>query len=173
MPIKIKLIGADALEKVAKLSRENRENLMRDLVTESQRFGLNAVAIAKRDYLRGPRPQKVKSEGLLKSRINTQTERKGDVIETHVGSDVIYARIQELGGTTHPSVTERMRKFMWFMFYKTKDDKFKRMALTKKNRLTVKIPERPYLRPAIKDAMPSFQENIAAMLGKLNFMGAQ
>ncbi len=170
--IKIKVIGADALEKIGSLIQGSRERLMEDLVTESKRFGFDAVAIAKRDYLRGPKPDKIESKGLLKTRINTETKRSGSIVSTTIGSDVIYARIQELGGTTHPNVTDRMRKFSWFMFMKTKDDKWKRMALTKKNRLTIKIPPRPYLSPAIKDAMPAFQDNIGRVLSKIRFTGA-
>jgi len=34
-----------------------------------------------------------------------------------------------------------MRRFFWAKFHESKDDKFKWMALTKKQRLDVKIPE--------------------------------
>lgn len=51
-----------------------------------------------------------------------------------------YARIQDKGGTTRPTVTKRMRGWAWYMFYKTKDEKYKGIALTKKSRLTVRIP---------------------------------
>lgn len=172
MPIKIQVIGTDALEAAGKLSAQNADKLVEDLVIESRRFGFDAVAIAKKEYLSGPRPQRIKSEGLLKTRINTDTKREGKIINTNVGSDVVYARIQEKGGETHPNVTDRMRKFMWAMWYKTGDEKFKRLALTQKGRLTITIPARPYIEPAIEDAMPSFQENIARVMRNLNFIGA-
>lgn len=172
MPIKLQVIGGDALVKIGALTAQRRENLMLDFVDAAATFGNDAVAIAKKEYLRGPRPEKIQSSGLLKARINTTTERAGNVIKTKVGSDLVYARIQEYGGTTHPSVTDRMRKFAWFMFFKTNDDKWKRLALTNKSTLTIKIPARPYLRPAIKDAMPSFRDNIFRILKKLSFSGA-
>lgn len=51
-----------------------------------------------------------------------------------------YAHIQDVGGTTHPTVTPRMRSWAWAMFYKTGLDKYKGIALTKKKKLDVKIP---------------------------------
>ncbi len=170
MPIKLALLGADALVKTGQLAADNRNTLMRDLVTEGNRFGLNAVMYVKTKYLRGPKPDRIESKGLLKSRINTETRQQGNVIETSVGSDVIYAAIQEEGGTTHPNVTDRMRKFAWFMFFKTGDEKFKRMALTKKNQLTIKIPARPYIRPGIEDALPEYYDNISRVLQRLDFI---
>jgi len=65
------------------------------------------------------------------------------MVGTGVGGtqSVKYARIQDKGGTTHPRVTPKMRRFFWAKFHESKDDKFKWMALTKKQRLDVKIPE--------------------------------
>ena len=51
-----------------------------------------------------------------------------------------YASIQDKGGTTHPTVTPKMRKWAWYMFRKYGEDKFKGIALTKKQKLTVRIP---------------------------------
>lgn len=51
-----------------------------------------------------------------------------------------YASIQDRGGTTHPTVTKRMRGWAWFMFGKWHEDKYKAIALTKKDRLTIHIP---------------------------------
>lgn len=168
--IKIQIIGTELLEKIGRIAKDAKESLVVDLFRESQIFGLNAVRISKNKYLRGPRPDKIKSEGLLKTHINTETRRDGNIISTFVGSDVIYARIQELGGTTHPNLTDKMRKFAWAMFYKTKEEMWKRLALSKKDRLTIKIPARPYLRPSIEEAMPEFQGNIARVLSKINFI---
>lgn len=49
-----------------------------------------------------------------------------------------YAPIHNWGGTTHPTVTPKMRKYAWAMHYKEagedkdKDTMWKRLALTKK-----------------------------------------
>lgn len=173
MPIKIRVIGADALVKIGMLASEAKEKLMGELVRASQRFGLNAVQIAKDQYLSGPRPDKLGvGSGRLRSKIESKTERSGSVIKTSVGTNVIYGPTHEMGGETHPSVTNKMRKFAWAMFFKSGDDKWKRMALTKKSRLKIKIPARPFLRPAINDAMPSFEDNIGRILSKISFTGA-
>jgi phage gpG-like protein len=56
-----------------------------------------------------------------------------------------YAMIQQKGGSTHPNVTTRSRKFFWMMFYATGDEKWKWMALSKKNKFTVSIQANPYM----------------------------
>lgn len=65
--------------------------------------------------------------------------------------DSIYGRVQFQGGTTHPKVTEKSRKFFWAMFFETGDPKWKYMALTKKTHLSVFIkPANPfYLSPGM------------------------
>lgn len=79
-------------------------------------------------------------------------------------NEVLYATIHNEGGETHPKVTPAMRAHAWRMFYnamragnakggkkKTKKNvppealKWKRLALTKKTRLTVKIPRRQFI----------------------------
>lgn len=86
-------------------------------------------------------------------------------------NDVPYTAVHNWGGTLHPTVTPRMRRFAWAMFYKesgkdkqTTDgrkrkkeknesqatsrpgaDKWKAMALTKKKSLTVKVPQRQFI----------------------------
>ncbi len=63
-----------------------------------------------------------------------------------VGVDGIkYAAIHNEGGTTHPRVTDKMRGWAWSKYYETGNDMYKAIALTKKSKLTVKIPQRKYL----------------------------
>jgi hypothetical protein len=72
----------------------------------------------------------------------TESSLRG-LIGTGVGGrqTVKYASIQDKGDITHPTVTPRLRRWAWAMFYETKLDKYKWIALTKKLRLTVPIPE--------------------------------
>lgn len=64
---------------------------------------------------------------------------------------VPYAAIHNRGGTTHPTVTPKMRRFAWAQHYreagddKKKDTFWKRLALTKKTKLTVNIPQRQFI----------------------------
>lgn len=85
-----------------------------------------------------------------------------------VANDVEYAPLHNWGGETHPTVTLRMRKFAWAMYYKAagirkKAAKGKRkektrqrelppeagmwkgLALTRKTKLKVKIPQRQFI----------------------------
>ena len=85
-----------------------------------------------------------------------------------VYTNVPYAAVHNSGGTLHPAVTPQMRKFAWAMYYKTigrkkdrkKDGKkrtppaenapeevlmWKRLALTPKKRLNVRIPKRQFM----------------------------
>ena len=82
-----------------------------------------------------------------------------------VANDLIYAPVHNWGGTLHPTVTPRMRKFAWAKYYQsgggqknategtksTKNEepaealKWKKLALTKKEKLDVKVPQRQYL----------------------------
>ena len=78
------------------------------------------------------------------------------------GSKVPYAAIHEHGGDIDHEVpvTDKMRSFFWFKHYQTGRDKWKGMALTKKDRFKIEgqIPARPYLEPALTDALPELQE---------------
>lgn len=82
-----------------------------------------------------------------------------------VGTDVPYAAVHNEGGTLHPRVTRRMRRFAWAMYYremgpaaggggrkarkprlpKPAAEVWKRLALTRKERLNVRIPQRRFL----------------------------
>lgn len=92
---------------------------------------------------------------------------------TTVYNDVPYAPIHQFGGVTHPRVTPKMRAFAWAQYYReagpakgavkgvksgkkgapakaarpVSDDAlmWKRMALTRKATLTVRIPKRPFM----------------------------
>lgn len=84
-----------------------------------------------------------KSETLKKSIRASQVSLK--MIEVVAGEGLPYAEIHNNGGTISVPVTEKMRKFFWYMFKETEDSKWKYMALTKNDRLTVKIPARKYI----------------------------
>ena len=77
-----------------------------------------------------------------------------------VANEVPYAAIHNEGGPVNPTVTPEMRRFAWAMFYKSSGKKkgkkgsmlsnpdaerWKALALTKKSKLTVKIPKRQFL----------------------------
>lgn len=70
-----------------------------------------------------------------------------------------YARIQDEGGTTHPTVTPKMRRWAWAMYKKSKGmDKYKGIALTKQEKLTVKIPASRWFTSVIEEREPILLE---------------
>ena len=79
---------------------------------------------------------------------------------------VKYADIQDKGGLTKPEVTARSRKFFWAMFFKTHDDKWKGMALTKKTMFNVFIPRSHWFTSVIE----SRQSLLAEMLKPANVL---
>ena len=83
-----------------------------------------------------------------------------------VSNDLPYAAIHNQGGTISTTVTPKMRRFAWYMYYNTsgsspKGQKVKKkspaqsaspqaefwrnLALTRKQKLTVKIPKRQFI----------------------------
>lgn len=59
-----------------------------------------------------------------------------------------HAQIHNEGGTINIPVTDKMRKFFWYMYKRTKEGKWKGMALTKKSHFNVKIPKRQFMGPS-------------------------
>lgn len=82
-----------------------------------------------------------------------------------VSNDIIYAPAHNWGGTLHPTVTPKMRRFAWAKYYqagggakkgaegkekgKTDDPpeaiQWKKLALTKKKKLRIKMPQRQFI----------------------------
>ncbi|MEN6560866.1 MAG: hypothetical protein ABFD52_08845 [Acidobacteriota bacterium] len=75
--------------------------------------------------------------------VGAEEDRWTVVVGTGIGGtqSVRYAKIQDEGGTTHPRVTKRMRRWAWFMFKETGNEMYRGIALTSKKKLDVKIPE--------------------------------
>ena len=62
-------------------------------------------------------------------------------------SSTPYATIHNEGGTIHQEVvpTPKMRRWAWANYRKSKDEKFRRMALAKRIQRTITIPARPFI----------------------------
>ena len=72
---------------------------------------------------------------------------KADLTEVNIsfGEGLNYAAIHNEGGTITVKVSAKMKRFFWYMYKKTEDEKWKWMALTKKETLTIKIPKRQFI----------------------------
>ena len=89
--------------------------------------------------------QKLLSQSLqLRNSIKVERADMRQVVVS-AGEGLPYAEIHNNGGTIMVSVTPKMRKFFWFMFKKTGDIKYKWMALTKKEKLSIHIPQRQFI----------------------------
>lgn len=65
-----------------------------------------------------------------------------------------YARGHEFGATRTVRVTQRMRRYAWRQYFETGDERWKGLAITKKDTITFRIPRRPFLEPALRDTSP-------------------
>lgn len=107
---------------------------------------LLAESVSKRSYLTGPRPSRLGVvTGRLRSDVKSRAFLSGSKIIGVLGAKVLYARIHESGGVIVPVKANYL--------------KFKiegRWVFTKK----VKIPARPFLHPAVQDALPGIMSKI-------------
>lgn len=96
------------------------------------------------------------------------------IAKVTIFNDVVYAAIHNEGGTVHPKITPKMRRFAWAKYYELEGkqkgaqkprkgqkngtsqsagnlpdsgeaEKWKRLALTKKETLTINIPQRQFM----------------------------
>lgn len=68
-----------------------------------------------------------------------------DRVEITAGEGVPYAAIHNNGGTIKVKVTQKMRKYFWYMYKQTGAGMWKGLALTKKEMLSITIPQRQYI----------------------------
>ncbi|MFK5891353.1 MAG: hypothetical protein QM486_11555 [Flavobacteriaceae bacterium] len=61
------------------------------------------------------------------------------------GSDAEYADIHNNGGTISIAITEKSRRYFWYMFKSTGQSMWKALALTKKDSIKIVIPKRQFI----------------------------
>lgn len=62
------------------------------------------------------------------------------------GNEAPYSAIHNDGGTITVTVTDKMKKYFWWMYKKTGVDKFKNMAMMKTGKqITIHIPQRKFI----------------------------
>jgi len=82
-----------------------------------------------------------KTAGLRDSIKITQSSTK----RVAVGSNAKHAKIHNEGGIITIPVTAKMRKFFWYKYKETGQQRYKSMALTKKTHFTIKMPKRQFM----------------------------
>lgn len=79
--------------------------------------------------------------GDLRRSIEARTETDG----VRFLSSMPYALLHNEGGTVNVPVTDKMRRFFWAKFKETGIEKYKFMALTKKEKLSITVPKRQFI----------------------------
>jgi len=115
-----------------------------------------AEATAKKDYLSGPRPGKLqRRSGRLRGSITSRVRLSGDKVSGELGTNVIYARIHELGGEIRPKTAQYLKFQIAGQWRSVKQ---------------VLMPARPFLRPAMEDNLDKFrtifQQRLVEAFGK-------
>jgi phage gpG-like protein len=133
--IEIRIEGKEKLVVAGNLMLSRSKALKMRILQEMDGLGQRLVRTAKRDYLSGPRPDKLGVvTGRLRASIAYMIDDEGDNnLALRFGTNVIYGRIHELGGSTgrHGSV---------------------------------QIKARPFLAPSFAGEFPRFKDRLAALL---------
>lgn len=66
-------------------------------------------------------------------------------VHISAGKGLPYGNIHNTGGIIKVRVTKKARRFFWYMYKQTEDEKWKWMALTKKEHLQISIPQRQFI----------------------------
>nr|DAQ72733.1 MAG TPA: tail morphogenesis protein [Caudoviricetes sp.] len=106
-------------------------------------------------------------DGTLKRSIIIEAEGNRVVIN----SNTLYANIHNAGGVIHTPVTDKMRRYFWAIYYKTKEPMYKALALTKKQTLTIRIPKRQFAGVTAKTKR-KWRESVDLRLKSLDLIGA-
>lgn len=156
--ISVEIQSQPKFANIAEYLKRNYQPLVRRYVSKAinmQAFKLQTHI--KKEKLSG-QVLKVRT-GTLRRSINvvTSTPRTLTAL-VGVGTDAPYGKTHELGLTTHPSVTEKSRSYFWAMWYQTKENKYKWMALTKKNKFNIKHLKRAFLLPSFEEKSSEIEQ---------------
>jgi phage gpG-like protein len=149
-PAAVRLLAAAKNFPVAQLARAiDRENQF--TVGYIQRNKLS---------LRGPTTLGVVTNRLRSSIRASKAVNYGDVIESGIGSNVVYAGIHEFGGTTRPHVIEAKNgKALSFRLPSGAT-----ICRRRVNHPGSKIPARHYIENSIRERMPAISEALSKVV---------
>ena len=123
---------------------------MKRLVNILDAWSQIVIGTIQTKHLSGPRPSKIKSDGLLKHTMTREMTKMGDLIKIKVGPRQLpYARIHELGGVIRPKNKKSLRFRIG-----------NRVIFTKK----VIMPRRPYLQPGFEAEKNTLEKLISTRL---------
>lgn len=169
MPIDVRVEGLDALVQAGQLASVAKKAFRKGIGKAVNDFALSAVALAKKNYLSGPRPEHLGViSGRLRSSITSDVRQEGDDYTASIGTNVKYARGWELGFTGTVNVKGHLR-VVSKVFGKSVSATISSVrAYTRQ----VNQEARPFLEPALRDAMPKLEEDIAQAMQDLPLLGS-
>lgn len=88
----------------------------------------------------------LKKSGELQDRISVTSSSTKQVEVTAASK---YAKIHNEGGVVNIQVTPKMKRWFWYMYKTTKNERYKAMALSKKTAFTFTMPKRQFMGPSI------------------------
>lgn len=140
MSLKITIEGREKLLAVSNICLSRRSEIDAAVRHELEVFGQHLVRTSKRDYLQGPRPEKL--DRVSSRLINSITYLVEDVapheFQMTFGTNIEYARIHEKGG---PAMAFGKHPFM--------------------------MKKRSFLRPSWEDEYPAAHDRLRALLAEI------
>jgi len=171
-------------------------------------WGAETVKQLKRSAADLQKSGKGRKTGQLARSVSFEVDLTGEFYTAKVGTNLAgagisskYARIQDEGGVTHPTVTPRMRRWAWFMYRKEQGiqrrelrrilpglsgaqvretarmgaSKYLGIALTKKTKLDVTVPASHWFTRVIDERRPALAKMMAetAILRRAEEMAAE
>jgi len=161
MPIELRLEGADQLVRAGGIFARAADQLQQALVQAAKAFAFDALNRSQKDYLSGPRPDKLGAvSNRLRSSIATDVRPGDKEIYVDIGTNVSYGRVHEYGFKGSVSVKQHTR---------TVKQVFGRSVTPFQQEVSahsrqVDLQQRAFLAPAIQDALPAFEESIGVAL---------
>lgn len=151
------------------------ENVIRNSIEENfqqeGRWGNGALGGGKTHWEKSYRAQKqsgktLQDTGQLAASVQVKVNSTGGITVDTRGNELVViteggffvtagsnkkvggkslAAIHHFGGSWRIPVTEKMKKRFWALYKKTKDSKWKYMAMTTKDAFKINLPKRPFL----------------------------
>ena len=136
-----------------RLAREALQNLPKRIGEEARAFFVQSFVkqgftdasfiswVKRKDVL----PHKILNQSLVLKNSIRISQADFEKVVISAGEGLNYAAIHNEGGTITVKVTDKMRKYFWAMYKKTNEERFKWMALTKKEQFNIHIPKRQFI----------------------------
>lgn len=159
--LKIEIQGAAGMGRAGEHLERAPSRMAFALEKAAREFGFAAEGIIKKDYLSGPRPQRLGApSGRLRSSITPRVTLQNNNLVIQIGTNVEYAAAHEFGfnGTVNVPAHDRVvRK----VFGRSVEE---RVANVRAHARKMNLRERPFLGPGVQDATPAFERRIGEIL---------